>query len=78
LRDDEDSGDSWMDVGFYDEDAMDNSDDLVWIDSVYDTKWDDFWWQNYMTALRFREQTSSSVTYTESVDAADEIAIDAY
>jgi hypothetical protein len=55
MRDVNDSADSWMDVGFYDETAMDNPDDLVWIESVWDYWWDDYWWQAYMTALRFRE-----------------------
>jgi len=33
---------------------MENTDDLKWIDSVYDEWLDDFWWQNYMTAIRIR------------------------
>jgi len=78
MRGETDSGDSWMDVGFYDEDAMDNPDDLVWIESIWDYWWDDYWWHNYMTGLRFRDQVSVGISYDDSVLNADEIAIDNY
>lgn len=56
MRGENDSGDSWMDVGFYDDAAMDNPDDLVWIDAIWDYWWDDYWYQNIWTGIRFRPQ----------------------
>jgi hypothetical protein len=64
LRPTEDASSGWIDMGYYDNMAMANPDDLMWIDSVNDEWLDDFWWQNYMTAIRIRPQ---SLTYEESL-----------
>jgi hypothetical protein len=64
LRPTEDAGTGWIDMGFYDDAAMENPDDLMWIDSVNDEWLDDFWWQNYMTAIRLRPQ---GISYEESL-----------
>lgn len=74
LRDENDSEVSYMDVGFYDEAAMDDSDDLVWIDVVYDRWYGQFWWHNYMEGVRFRDQVTGSTTYADSVAGADDYA----
>lgn len=44
LRPTEDAGTGWIDMGYYDNMAMENPDDLMWIDSVNDEWLDDFWW----------------------------------
>jgi hypothetical protein len=64
LRPTEDASSGWIDMGYYDNMAMANPDDLMWIDSVNDEWLDDFWWQNYMTAIRIRPQ---GLTYEESL-----------
>jgi hypothetical protein len=45
---------------------------MVWVDVATDSLYGQFWWQNYMTGIRFRDQVSGSLTYQESVDGADE------
>lgn len=78
MRGENDEGDSWIDVGFYDEDAMEYPDNLIWIESIWDYWWDDYWWQNYMTGIRFRDQVTGGITYYDSVANALEVAVDTY
>jgi hypothetical protein len=74
LRDVDDDDSSYIDVGFYDEDAMDDPNNLVWTDVAYDYLYGQFWWQHYMTGIRFRDQVSSSsgVSYSDSIDSVKE------
>lgn len=67
-----------MDVGFYNEDAMDDPDDLMWIEVADDSYYGTFWWHNYMEGIRFRDQVDSSITYEESVAGAWEVATTQY
>lgn len=43
-----------MDIGFYDESAMSNPDDLMWISVADDDYFGTYWWHNYVTGIRFR------------------------
>jgi hypothetical protein len=63
---------SFIDIGFYNDDAMNDPTDLIWTDVVTDYYFSDYWWANYMTGVRFRDQESGSITYADSVANADE------
>lgn len=54
LFDQMDTDSSFMDVGFYNEAAMNDPDDLVWIPVVDDEFYGTYWWHNYVTGIRFR------------------------
>lgn len=77
LRDVNDDESSYIDVGFYDDtNAIPSRNSLVWIDVADDETYGQLWWHNYMTGLRFRSQTTSDLSYSDSVTAADEVNTD--
>lgn len=76
LRHEDSSLSSFVDIGFYSDDAMDDPSDLVWID-IYDHYYvRDLWWQAVITGIRLRPQAINGMTYEESVKNAErEVAI---
>ena len=73
LRHVDSSDGSFLDIGFYDSDAMEDPSeaDLVWIDVVDYGNYNKFWWGNTVTGIRFR---ASSLAYESSVVNAEEYA----
>lgn len=55
LRDEFDLEASYIDIGFVDESAMTSTDDLVWVEVVDDMWYGQYWWHNYVEAIRFRD-----------------------
>ena len=78
LRGYTDADSSFIDIGHYNTNAMDDSTQLIWTDVATDPYYGDGWWQNYMTGVRFRDQVTGSVTYATSVANAVEYSTNVY
>lgn len=78
LRDRYNANPSFIDIGFYDNAAMDNPNDLLWLDVVSWGQYGQFFWANYLTGIRFRDQVTGSRSYAETVSSAEEYATTTY
>ena len=53
------SGDSYIDFGAYNEAAMSDPADLIWIDIIDN----DIWWTEYVTGVRWGPEMNDPVEY---------------
>jgi hypothetical protein len=67
LRSYKDPDNSFMDVGFFNDQAMHNPSELIWTDIVTDSYYGDGWWQSFMTGVRFRDQEIGTITHSKSL-----------
>lgn len=74
LRDQNDSDGSFADIGFYDANAMNDQNELVWIDVESYYNYNQFFWGNWMTGIRLRDQVNGTMSYDASVSGAESYA----
>jgi hypothetical protein len=52
-------GQSYLDIGKFQSDAVRDNDEMVWLDVVED----DFWWTNYITGVKFTGADGSEASF---------------
>lgn len=64
-----DTDPSYVDFGFYDEAAMNDPNDLVWIDNAFYGSYNQYYWNNELTAFRLRAQNADDTSTPDLTNA---------